>query len=550
MNTVPPHTTKPSTMISGKESIPAAGPASSSVSRVTTKIAALVDGNGILAGQVRQVSSDLQDYTLDAELRVTLAPKLSENRQTGKVSFGTVVQDKAAVNSEASSHAKDFLSSETVKADILKHLEKLPVEGWGAEDLKFDLPETKKEYAVQDKCNSCQGAGSGQCPTCNGQGKMTCNFCKGYGKTECRTCAGLKRIKNAAGQDESCPECSGKGMIPCHVCNEKKYTPCPTCNGQKKIACPDCGQSGWTTYCYTVVQQAKVQFVPQLETLPEEVQQAVTKVGIKNLGTDHHADIARDEGQMRETAIVFPFQASFSYGTVAVSLAGQSVTVTTIGQQGYVVESEPFLDKLVKPGIAALYRLTKGQMAAQSLLATACRYRLLRGVLSGLSTKPKRDVLQQLVRDYPVGLSDKYARATVSYADNALKGLSRKPRQHGLITGLLIGIALYAGWFLSPARTFIGTHIVQMNLGAALPVVDFAVFLIGWLVAVYCVKSFAAKGYEKLLPASLKAVREKGLPPAGEHLFYALPVLLVAYVLLIEQMAAKPGWYQSIMASF
>src|SRR5690606_6275358 len=102
-----------------------------------------------------------------------------------------------------------------------------------------------------------------------------------------------------------------------------------------------------------------------------------------------------------------PYVAFFPTATAEVSIEGRFFPLEVAGLQGSIVGIEPLMDKMVKPGINALFKLSKGPMAAAALVATACKFRMLREVIAGLAHHPKGYVYKKLLRDYPLVLSDK-----------------------------------------------------------------------------------------------------------------------------------------------
>ena len=530
------------------------GPAAPSVpetpalKRAREAIAAAVDGNGLLAGQVRPLNSDMQDCLLHGQVRVTLEPKITQTRAPGKQTFGTVLGSQGAVAGAAQGKGQEFLAAPVIQQDIVTQLEQLPVGGWAAADTTLALPGTKADFCVNEPCLTCRGEKNMPCPTCSAQGTVPCTQCQGEGTVFCPDCRGAGQKQNPDGSQSPCVRCQGNGRMPCTLCREKRVIPCPQCQGQKRLPCSDCNQTGWLTHRFTTVQNARLAFSVDTTSLPAAVVELVEREGAAVLAEKYGAHISRGEPVVDQAVLSIPYIAEFPYGRASFSLAGKTVSVEMLGHDGKIIAADPFLDPLVKPGVAALFRLTKGPLAVESLLATASRYRLLREVITGLAHGSKREVYQKVRETYPVGLSDKYARGIITYADRALKLLSRKPRQRGLITGVIASAALYAGWLLTPAHVMAVRALNPPNWQvASLP--GLAVFLLGWGLSVWCVKFFAARGYDRILPAALKDARHSGgLPAAGEHAVYALVAALVVFVLLAGQAAPHPPWMSVLLA--
>jgi hypothetical protein len=200
---------------------------------------------------------------------------------------------------------------------------------------------------------------------------------------------------------------------------------------------------------------------------------------------------------------------------------------------------EPFLDRFVKPGITALLKLSRGPLATEPLVATACKYRLLRDALSGVGHQTKKKTYAAVVADYPVILSDKYARAAVKYAALAISALTAGPRKKGLMIGTAASAALFAIYFLAGPRAAL-----SLVLGKHVLAADILLWIIACSGSIFLIRTLAAQRLKALLPQA--SAKTKGLPPAEQQLWQALGITLLLWLLCAVFTSPPPLWLASL----
>jgi hypothetical protein len=507
-----------------------------------------VDGNGLKADQVRLVKHDTQVHQLPGAVIAGLKPEIAKSQIKGKNPRGLVLGTVAEVQAQAGGAAADFIASSGIQNEILQAVAATPEKGFGMEPATIPLHTAKKEFSVVDICLKCSGAMFLNCTQCNATGRMPCTFCNGQGFTQCQMCFGMGRVQQQDGSQGPCLRCQHTGRIPCQTCQGNRSLMCTLCNGNGTTGCVSCGQSGFLTSMYDVTYKAEIRFDLDRQKIPPEVQKIVDAIGVKKLSTEEHAEIFCHPVEIREGYLFIPFTALFPVAAAEFSVEGKIYPATVAGLRGRIVEIEPLLDKLIKPGISAMVKLSKGPMASQALIETACKYRLIRQVISGISHRPKKTVYQKLVRDYPVVLSKKYANATVQYAGKALLSVSAGPRVRGLIIGTGFGALLAAGYYMTGVRGALLALLEQRNAGRHLMLADIAVWLGGYAVALFMTKFMAAGALKKLLPDNVKT-GDRGLPSAGVQGFWALLTTFAGWFIVAAFAAAKPEWLAPVFSA-
>ncbi len=496
------------------------GPAHFEIAKTAARVlGTIAEGNGMTADQLRVAKHETVVQRLAGDIFVEITPDPAHSQLKGRQTRGQVVGSKANAISDAKAAAEKFLGVERIQKEIIEMLHKRPARGWGEKAYKFKLTEKAQDYSVIDRCTACNGTGSGTCTACNGHGSQDCVNCRGQGV-----------VQRDDGSREGCGTCNGSGHVRCSRCNS---------TGQ--INCGECDHSGYTTHIYHIGWQATADFVFERQGLPPEALKAVDALGVVALALDEHAEIFREAAVVRDHKLAIPFIAFLPLSAAEFSVGGKTWPAFVAGLRGYVLEIDPFLDPLVKPGIAALQKLSKGPMAAAALMETACKYRLLRSVLSGLSHHNRKWVYHKIIKDYPLVLSDKYARASIKYASTALMSLSNGPRRNGLIVGTILSAGISAFWFAGGGRVAAAPILAQQGLSQHMIGADIAVYLLCLGLSVLTIKLVAAAKLKKLLPESLQ-VKDSGLPPAGDMGAWAILTVAAVFLAAAVVGAPKPEW--------
>jgi hypothetical protein len=188
-------------------------------------------------------------------------------------------------------------------------------------------------------------------------------------------------------------------------------------------------------------------------------------------------------------------------------------------------------------------------MAAQALVEQACKYRVIRQVLSGLTKQSKKGVYQDLSKEYPVGLSEKYAKALIRYADQAVLAMGKGPRMKGMIAGCAGAVVLYAAYYFGGIRQGLLPEMIQSGHKSHMILPDLVIWALGYSVTILAIKMLAAGALKKLLPEEIQT-EERGLPSAGEQGWMALGITFVAWFVLAFLAAPPPDWIEAITRVF
>ena len=509
--------------------------------RAAEALGKILDGNGLKAEQVRLSRHETLVHQVPGYIHVDLKPEVTSRQLKGNSPTGKVLAGKGDVQAEAAGIVRDVANDKNVQEQLLMEIRKDEGKGFGMDPFKVALSALGWDFCVVETCLKCQGQQSVACARCNAQGVTPCATCQGQGYQQCQQCYGSGFYFRGGTERLPCTRCGSQGRMQCMTCQGQRQTRCMICQGQGRVGCTECAQSGYWTNLFHLTFNAEGSFVLDRQQVPPEVLAVIDTIGQRQIATQALAEVFRAGIQPKENAITFPLIAFLPIANAEFSIEGKPYPATVAGLPGRILAMQPVLDTTLKPGINALFKLSKGPMAAQALIETACRYRLIRQVIAGLAHHSKRHVYQQIVKDYPVGISEKYAKATIKYADAAVLAISRGPRMKGLLIGVAASTALSAGYFLGPLRAAVLAAMQQGGNERFMLGVDLAVCALGYIAALFTIKFVASGALKKLLPDNVQS-QDRGLPSAGEQGWYALGVTLAVWLGLAFAGPAKPDW--------
>lgn len=510
------------------------------------KMARLMEGNVARGAEIRLQEADGGLYHFQAEIDAKMKAKVSESRIEGRIVKGREVGTRVDSSRTIVALEKSLAGDANVHKSLLDLLRREELDGFGlGKDKVFVLPETKTEFSMTEKCPECTGSGQRTCAHCLGHGTIACPSCQGQGRQSCPACHGGKTFTANDGTTVSCQTCHAHGFLVCSACHGDGSLACPKCQTTKVEPCQSCAHTGWHSVIFEVVMEAFLHFTADLKKLPEVVAKAILKMGYPALVLEKEADVVF----IGDAEVGKPLRALYDVTLPVVAarytLNAKESQVTMMGKNSRIIECDFFLDPEIKSGISALSKISKGPLATTPLLETACRFRLLREVLADLAHFSKKNAYHRLLKKYPFGISEKYAKAAVKYGDLALKKLSVRPRMQGALLGSCLAGLIDRLWF--DPQLYSGLHrALPLYAGLAL---DALVVLGGFAMAVYMVRVMAARFLRRILPLTAQG-RDLGLPVAGEWGVWASFGAFAVLVLVLETQRQVPFWYLLLKSKF
>ena len=515
--------------------------------KAADRLGRLVDGNGLKAEQVRLSRHETLVHQLPGEVRIALKPDIIKGQLKGNRPHGIVCGSEAEVVGKADGLAQEFIATKDIQIELLQVLDKDPGRGWGMKPFHHPLAITRKEFSVVDQCTKCAGLTYYNCPMCHMTGALTCGGCNGQGMAQCPICFGQGAMQASDGGRVTCGRCAATGRVPCITCQGAKLLRCTTCAGQGKIGCTECDRSGYWTHIFDMSFHAEAEFDLDRQQVPPDVLAVVDRLGIRELATIGHAEIFRLIQNPEPKHLSIPFVAFLPLCNAEFSIEGKIYPSGVAGLTGRIMGIDPVLDPVLKPGINALFKLSKGPLAAEALVDQACKFRALRQVITGLSHHSKKQVYQMLVKEYPLVISDKFLKAAIKYADIGVLALSKGPRIKGLLIGTAVATLLYAGYYIGPVRGIVNEQLAAELMARHILLVDVVVWAAGYLLTWLAIKHMAKGALEKMLPGEVVDTSDKGLPAAGAQGWHAVGTTLLAWAACAFAAVAKPLWVLMVL---
>lgn len=511
------------------------------------RLGRLVDGNGLKAEQVRLARHETLVHQLPGEVSFELKPDVVKGQLKGNRPVGIVCGSEADVMGRAEGLAQEFLKAKDIHIELLQLLDHDPGRGWGIEPFKHPLAITRKEFSVVDKCTKCAGQTYCLCGFCQGNGVAMCGTCNGQGLAACSNCSGSAWVTTSDGGRAPCGRCNQTGRVYCGTCQGAKQLRCTSCGGQGKVGCTECDKSGFWTHTFDMTFHAEARFDLDRQQVPPDVLEIVDRLGVRELATEGHAEIFRLFQNPEQKFLIVPFVAFLPLCNAEFSIEGKQYPSGIAGLTGRIMGIDPVLDPVLKPGINALFKLSKGPLATEALIAQSCKYRALRQVITGLSHHSKKHVYQTLRDEYPLVISDKFLKAAIKYADIGILALSKGPRLKGLLLGTVAATLVYAAYYIGPLRKIALDYLIAQEAHQHIRVVDFVAWVAGWLAAWLSIKFMARGALDKLLPEEVVDKSDKGLPAAGPQGWQAAGTTLAAWAACAFFAELKPGWVLTVL---
>jgi hypothetical protein len=412
------------------------------------RLRALASQNGATSEIIQLVSTEERVAELTGTMALTPQLETQGARHAGPPqgrktrSFGSFAELQGYIAKQQ----QDFAAKPTWFDSIKPDLDKMPGQGWGSDNLRFELDERTENLAATERCPQCQGGGNMTCENCSGRKTFACNRCHASGQEQCANCFGNGLQPNGNGQ--ACVICQGRRFVSCHQCQGRGQTLCPSCRGSGGIKCQPCNGTGSITEQVKLTYGAELAFRTNSGTdLPPAIRRAMDRAGITML-TRGHADISYirepDDEDRPANKVQLHYTASLPVAEMVLAIRGKKCRITAFGKRQALLEVPTFLDSVLKDARMALADAAAGRVD----LDGARKAKLIDDGLQLLLAGQRSD--RDLLRQYPVGLSAKTAHEIMTNLVIALKQLTLKARVITASGCVIAAVLIFGLLFYSP----------------------------------------------------------------------------------------------------
>lgn len=524
-------------------------------------VQAVAKGNGLRGLQVALGEFEGAVLTFEAYEVFHMDPQISEKRVSGKQN-GEAAGSTVDMRSRMQAVLSKVSENPDVKKFTIDMLRKRPDLGFALNGQSIALSNYNKNYVVHELCTSCGGRKYMLCGVCHGDGRAKCYRCKGAMQIDCPLCHGQRTVA-AGNARKTCTKCNGNGKVGCSLCNGKGVTKCKNCKGDGRLNCQSCHATGWHSVIGSLLVKAKCSFWYDKEALAAaenapELPPVIDALGPRMV-TEKHADISFIEDierlkqldqEVKPDEYKIPYRVRLPWGNISFRLKDKVVNGKLFGYNPALYHVDPFLEEPLIPGIHKLEEAGRTRGDAVQNIKDASRFRALGEALVLSARMGHGRAFEAYGKRYPFGLRTDTLHNILNSADAALKNVTRRPRQRGVLYSAILSLALLGGFYLTPVRAQLYAQLAADPARLALDAIILAtVMAASWFV----IQAAAAKALHDAMAHLLPPAKRKKLTPkpgragcVGVALAFALWLAVVPLTYLLGQSA--PLWFERLMA--
>lgn len=405
---------------------------------------------------------------------------------------------------------------------------------------------------VHKLCASCQGNKAVSCEACYGSGQTPCLKCDGRREMACTACNGARTVPSNNGR-LSCPRCSGSGTTWCTLCKGTGKIACRKCQSTGRIPCRNCAGSGVHSLVTTVQFSMTSVFTYDRDYVPRD---APALIDSRLSTMMDNAEISFIEDPARLTALqqqpdaaqlIIPYRVRLPFGTIVFSIAGHNVTTNLFGNQGFLLNMPPILEKMAGKGLRSLAAVSGTSKHASRFIKNALRYRLAADIIHTAALNPPARAFRLLHKKYAFGVRGKTLKSSLDNAYRGIAVLMRVSKLLGIFAGFVATSVLYAVCYIGPlksafAATLPDTFLIQEYA-------DIGIALGGMILSTIIIQAITSHGLRSIFPQSLKT-RRKISSKWQKSLIWGFTGSVISYGLILYAALITgrpvPDWFTAL----
>jgi len=503
------------------------------------RLKAACKGNGVKSESIGLGQHSIDIISFEAQTVLKPKPEIKTEKQpgTGKTpAMGSAQEVDSAIKTMLQTLGKDPGVAKQMTQALLDR----PDKGFFLDSQTIPIQGLKQDFSYFENCSTCSGNKHVRCQKCQGRGHELCPKCHGKGLIPCLECHGSGFLKGPDGQKKPCFRCSGQRQMPCDLCRQSGEIACRVCKNTKQMTCQTCKGTGGQTVTTHVSINVETDFSYQRDQLPkpliqhlEEKQNLLVKKGELKVEGSKESD---------EQNIKIVYEASCPYGDIHFTVKDKPVTAQLFGYKGALINTSPFLDIFLKPGIKYLEAAASANGSVSENMRNAAKYRAIAYALLMSVKNSEKGVLKALRSKFPIGISDSLMQETASASKKAFNNITKKPKWIGLALGIICACIINGLYFLIPLRQGIETL-------AYAPVIDLLIIPVNILIVSAAITAMIKRAFVKALGHIIPAKKRNVFQPKlTGSLILSVPAGIISYaIFLLLTLGQAPAWVQSFL---
>lgn len=459
------------------------------------KIRAICKGNGAAPDsiQIKDMKGALIQF--EALTHIDLHPEVREDKVSGKVQTGKLLQSLKEVDGHISEQIKTVMGNSDSRKNLAQMLLQRNDKGFASHGENFGVAELNREYSVFNACGHCKGQAQEECPRCKGVRREICNKCHGKTMVPCQYCGASGMVTGPDGNPMQCNRCFGHKQVICTYCQKAGTISCQQCNATGAIQCSVCKGAAYYTDVVKVMMKINTSFEIDRTTIPPPVVKLLEDSGGDLAANNHlHFDIEqikRDDG-----GLALRYTGDFPHGNMVFSINGKAAKCEVFGYKAKFIKLPNILDGLTTAPRKILEKAAKDKGKILKQINQASKTRIFGEALELALLLPRKKAMTALRKKYPIGVSNKAIKHIVQISYLALQNATKQSRMIGFgLSALMIGMfeTLY---FVGPLR------LLLLKIVGSEPIVsmlDFALIPLGALICRMMAQQFAKQPLRKAL---------------------------------------------------
>jgi len=506
------------------------------------RLKAACKGNGVKSESIGLGQHSIDIISFEAQTILKPKPEIKTEKQpgTGKTPVMNSAQEvDSAIKAMLQSLSKDPGVTKQMTKALLDRADK----GFFLDSQTITIQGLKQDFAYFENCSTCSGSKHVRCQKCHGRGREVCPRCHGKTLIPCLECHGTGFLKGPDGQQKPCFRCSGQRQMPCDLCRKTGEIPCRVCKNTKQMTCQTCKGTGGQTVTTHVSVAVETDFSYQRDQLPKPFIQHLEEK--RNFLAEKGDLKVEGSKETDEQNIKIVYEASCPYGDIHFTIKDKPITAQLFGYKGALINTSPFLDTFLKPGLKYLETAASANGSVSENMRKAAKYRAIAYALLMSAKNSEKGVLKALRNKFPLGISDNFMRETASAAKKAFNNITSKPKWIGLSLGIGASSLLNFLYFLVPLRQGIETQ-------AYAPVIDFLIIPVNILIISFAITAMIKRAFIKALGHIIPSKKRKAFQPKlTDSLILSVPAGLIIFgifILLALSQNQAPAWVQSFLS--